>query len=155
MGPWSFIPDQVRLWVRALIKELNTPDPWKALPGYADVADLRIAPNVANTQFTFFETEKIAKAINEVRRILLQHVRGSQSHEQLVHAELASLVESSKNMGRKDWFSLAIGSIVQIALAIALPPEVTRQVFEVMREALRGIVHLLPPIIASGQQLLG
>ena len=39
-------------------------------------------------------------------------------------------------MGRKDWFNIAIGTLINLAIAIALPPDVTRQAFEILRDAL-------------------
>ena len=155
IGRWPNVPRIVLLWTTWLQRELSTPDPWKALPGYSSVADLRVAPDVANTQFTVSEAQSVTRALEEIRKILLQHVRGSQASEQLVNQEINRLAETSKQMGRKDWFNIAIGALVQVAIAVALPADVTKHVFEVMKEALGGVVHFLPPVIASGQQLLG
>lgn len=155
VGSWPAVPKYVGDWVGFLKRELTTADPWKALPGYTNVADLRLAPDVANTQFAFGETEKVAAALSDIRQLLGRHVQGSQAKTELIDAELKNLIESSKRMGRKDWFNIAIGTLINLAIAIALPPEVTRQAFEILRDALGGIVHFLPPIIATGSQLLG
>jgi hypothetical protein len=155
IGRWSAVPQHVGRWIDCLQSELNTPDPWKALPGYANVADLRIAPDVANTQFTFIETERVTEALNDIRQLVLKHVQGSREQGELIDRELKSLADSSKRMGRKDWFNLVIGALINLAMAIALPADVTRQMFEILRDALSGVVHFLPPIIATGQQLIG
>ena len=105
-----------------------------------------------NRRLAFGEIEKVAKA--EIRQLLLEQVQDSQPNVHLIDAELKSLIESSKRMGRKDWFNLAIGTLINLAIAIALPPEITRQAFEILRDALGGIVDFLPPIIAGGTQLL-
>lgn len=155
IGTWAAVSQYVTRWIGYVKNELNTPDPWKALPGYTGVADLRVAPDVVNTQFTFGETEKVARALDDIRRLLLDQARGSREQIALISAELASLTESSKRMGRKDWFNLAIGTVINLAITISMPPDVTRQIFQILRDALSGIVHFLPPIIATGQQLTG
>src|SRR5438132_5594652 len=127
IGEWGLVPGYVGQWVNYVNSELNTPDPWKALPGYANIADLRIAPDVANTQFAFAETQQVAKALEDIRRLLLHHVRGSTEQMSLVNEQIDSLVESSKKMGRKDWFNITIGNLITLAIAIALPQDVTKQ----------------------------
>jgi len=149
------VPGYVGQWVNYVNSELNTPDPWKALPGYANIADLRIAPDVANTQFAFAETQQVAKALEDIRRLLLHRVRGSTEQMSLVNEQIDSLVESSKKMGRKDWFNITIGNLITLAIAIALPQDVTKQMFQILKDALGGVVHFLPPILAAGHQLLG
>lgn len=151
---WPSLLGLVGRWINDLKKELNTPDPWEALPSYTGVAELRVSPQVANNQFTFTETEQVAKALGQIRKLMLEHIKGSKAHEQLLDQQLTYLIDSSKRMGRKDWFNLAIGALINLAMAIALPQEVTKQVFEILRDSLGGIVHFLP-IIAAGQQLIG
>src|ERR1700687_1070760 len=55
LGEWSRMVSRVGAWVNNVRRELSTPDPWKSLPGFTDVTQLRVAPQVANTQFSFAE----------------------------------------------------------------------------------------------------
>ena len=152
---WIEVLNYVNAWIQSLKNELNTPDPWNALSDYTEISGVRVAPNSVNTQFTVPEAEKVAHAIEDIRKLLLNHVGSATAQAAAVNDQLNSLLESSKKMGRKDWFNLAIGALITLAMNIALPPEITKQAFEILKASLTGIVHLLPPILASAQQLTG
>jgi hypothetical protein len=78
----------------------------------------------------------------------------SRENAALIDERMTSLLKASERMGRKDWVSLAVGSIVTLALQLALPAETVRQAFEILKETLTGIVQLAPQIIATGQHLI-
>jgi len=152
---WSSLLAYFLQWLSEAEREMTTPDPWKALAGVAQMADLNISPDTTNTQFTFGETQQISKSLNDIRSVLAEHVSDSAEQIALINRELDSLLESSQRMGRKDWFNLAIGTLINIATAVALSPDATKQVFQILKASLTGIVHFLPRILASGQALGG
>jgi len=95
----------------------------------------------------------VAKGLEQIRQLLLEHTKSSTEQSRLVNEQIESLITASQKMGRKDWFNLAVGALINLALVIALPPEVTHKVFEVLKASLTGIIHLLPPVLATAQQL--
>jgi hypothetical protein len=150
---WPSCLSFAQTWARLVNAELRTPDPWEALPGLATSAEIAVAANVANTEFSHRETERLASGLDEIRRLLLGAVGDSREQAALIDGQMQSLLEASKRMGRKDWANLAIGAVVTLALQLALPPETVRQAFEILKQTLTGVVHLIPQFIATGHQL--
>ena len=151
---WPSILGFVQNWGQVVQAELNTPDPWKALPGIATTTDIAIASNVQNTEFSHRETERLSQGLEQIRRLLLDATAQSTEKAALINEQLNSLLDASKRMGRKDWVNQAIGGLITLSIAIALPPEITKQALEILRQTLTGLVHLVPQLVATGHQLI-
>lgn len=153
---WDECLGHAGVWARVVDAEIAAIDPWHALPEYAAATGLPAGPvpTSANTPFTFGEVEKMEAALDDIRKLLLDNAGKSEDHRRHIEAEIAVLVDASKRFGRKDWFNLAVGGFVTLGLQIALPPEVVRQAFEILKTAVSGVIPLLTHIIASGQQLM-
>lgn len=151
---WPSILGYVGQWAGELRQELDTPDPWEALPGIAKVAGANMSPETANNPFSVPEARQISKALEEIRELLLAQVKGSIEHARLVDREIKALRDASERMGRKDWFNLAIGTLINIATAVALSAEATKQVFHILKASLSGIIHFVP-ILAAAPQIAG
>jgi hypothetical protein len=152
--PWPSILSHVHTWGQLVQAELNTPDPWTALPGLATTTDIAVASNVRNTEFSHRETERLNEGLEQIRSLLLHATRQSTEKAALINEQLNSLLDASKRMGRKDWVNQAIGALITLSITIALPPEITKQALEILRQTLTGLVHLMPQIVATGQQLM-
>jgi len=152
---WENLLPFIERWAQIVNDELNTPDPWKALPGVATSAEVAVATTVANTEFSHREAEQLAKGLNEIKELFLGAVKDTSEHNALIEERMQVLLESTKRMGRKDWATLAIGTIVTLGVQLALPPDVVKQAFEILKQSLSGIVQLISPIIATGQHLIG
>jgi hypothetical protein len=152
--PWSGCLVAVATWAELAQSELNTLDPWKALPGLMTTTDIAVAANVANTEFSHRETERLADALEEIRRLLLDAVGNSKEKAEIIEAQLKSLRDASERMGRKDWVNQALGAIMTLSITLLLSPETTKQALEILRQALTGLVHLAPHIIATGRHLV-
>ena len=131
-------------WLNCLEKEISAPDPWGAISEYSTLAQIAPAPDIPNTAFTYPELEAIWKGLTAIQSTLLIHAGESGTHQALVNSQIAFLIESSKRMGRKDWLLIAIGSFVTIASAMSLSPEIARQLFHQLQDAVNGIIHIAP-----------
>jgi hypothetical protein len=151
--PWSDCLRKIETWGLVVQAELNTPDPWKALPGIVATSDIALAADALNTEFAHRETERLAAALDEIKNLLLNHIGTSGEQAALVQNEIKTLLDASERMGRKDWTNLAIGAIVSLGLQLALPPETVKQAFQILKEALTGLVPLVPHVFATGQHL--
>jgi hypothetical protein len=92
--------------------------------------------------------------LEEIRRLLLNAVGNSDERASLIEEQMKSLLEASESMGRKDWANLAIGALVTLGLQLALPPEIVKQAFEILKQTLTGLVHFVPQIVSTGQHLM-
>src|SRR5262249_4087426 len=132
---WNNCLPLVGEWSGLAEKEVNTADPWKALPGIASKSDIIVATSVTNTEFSHRETERLAKGLEEIRKLLLKTVKNQKEQSDLVNSEIQKLLAASEKMGRRDWVNQAIGALITLSITIALPPEVTKQVFEILKHA--------------------
>ena len=153
-APWESCLTYVHTWAQLVWAELNTPDPWQSLPAIAQTADIAVAADAANTEFSVREAEQVTRGLNDIRSVLLEAVGQSNEKIELINREITRLEGSSKKMGRKDWLNQAIGALLMITWSIAAPPEVTKQVFQILKQSVSGIVQLAPHILAGGQHLL-
>lgn len=151
---WPSCLGYVQMWAKLVRDELNTPDPWQALPGLATTSDIAVASDVANTEFSHRETDRLSSGLEEIRRLLIDAAGRSEQNVALINSQLHSLLDASKRMGRKDWVNQAIGAIITLSITLGLQPDVTKQAFEILRQTLTGLVHLVPQIIATGHQLM-
>jgi hypothetical protein len=150
---WPYCLTQVQVWARRVQDELSTPDPWKALPGLATTSDIAVARDVANTEFSHRETDRLANGLEQIRQLLIDAAGRSEQTVAVINTQLNSLLDASKRMGRKDWVNQAIGALMTLSITLALPAETTKQALEILRQTLSGLVHLTPHIIAGAQQL--
>jgi len=150
---WPSCLLSVQEWAQHVQDELKTADPWQALPGLATTTDIALASNVANTEFSHRETERLASGLNQIKRLLFGHIGKSTKQAALVENDIKALLNASERMGRKDWTNLAIGTIFTLALQLALPQEIVKQSFEILKQALTGLVPLVPHVLAAGQRL--
>jgi hypothetical protein len=150
---WSSCLSWVQTWAQIVQEELLTPDPWAALPGLATNAEISIAADVTNTEFSVREADQIARGLKEIQAALLIAAGQSREKIELVHREIRRLEENSRRMGRKDWLNQAIGTLLMVTWAIAAPPDITKQVFALLKQAVSGVVHLLPQIIATSHAI--
>lgn len=154
-GPWTWALclNHVGPWASLVDQEIEAVDPWQALPDYIAAAKISATPDRENSQFTFSEVERISAGLLQIQKLLIGHTSNYVEQTERIKAEIASLTDSSKRLGRKDWFNLALGSLVTLGIQVALPPEVIRQAFEILKSTVMGIVHLMPQIIAAAPQL--
>ncbi len=150
---WPSCLGYVQMWAKLVQDELNTPDPWQALAGLATTSDIAVASEVANTEFSHRETDRLANGLEQIRRLLIDAAGRSEQSVAVINSQLNSLLDASKRMGRKDWVNQAIGALMTLSITLALPPETTKQALEILRQTLTGLVHLTPHIIAAAQQL--
>jgi len=131
-------------WLNCLEREITAPDPWVTISEYSTLAKISPATDTPNTPFTYPELEAIWKGLTAIQSTLLIHAGESRTQQALVNSQMEFLIESSKRMGRKDWLLIAIGSFVRIASAMCLSPEIDRHIFEQLRDAVNGIIHIAP-----------
>jgi len=152
--PWEACLAPVQQWALMVEQELNTPDPWAALPKLATTADLVVSSATVNTPFSYRDVEQIHRGLADIRDLFLKTSLRSAENDAIIRAQLEGLEKASQQMGRKDWVNLAIGTVITLALQVAAPPETVKAAFEILKRTLAGIVDLLPAVVATGQHLL-
>ena len=126
MTAWETVFGHVAQWVSALKDEVLEPDLWNASSDDKKLVAASI-DDLDNSPFTHQEQERVAAAIGEIRNFL--HSTADYSVVQLgfIDARLRHLEEASTRLGRKDWITLAMGTLTNIVVGVALAPEAARE----------------------------
>lgn len=142
---WSRLVGAFGSWLERLKREYFEPDLWhlRAAETRLIVADVR---QLDNAPFSSDEQARISKALAELRSFLVSTGGHSEVQLKFIETRLDHLEESSRRLGRKDWITLAMGTLLNIIVGAALAPEAAR-------ELLRNAGALLG-WIANGIQLL-
>jgi hypothetical protein len=144
-GSWKRSLFYFEQWLNIVRREYFEPDLWSTINDKALVTEDLY--DFENSTFTIDEQDRISKAITELKSFLISTNRHSSEHIQFIEERLNHLEESSKRLGRKDWITLAMGTLTNIIVGVALAPDAAR---ELIRNAglllgwIVGSTHLIP-----------
>ncbi len=90
--------------------------------------------------------EQIQTGITQIKQFLLTNTQASNDQKQidLINLKMDYLINAAKRQGRIDWLHTCVGVIVTLSTSLALAPEQTKAIWAILKEALIGIVLLLP-----------
>ena len=97
-----------------------------------------------NDPFSPMEQTRISAAVNELKQFLVSTGEYSEKQLQFIEHRLAHLEESSKRLGRKDWITLAMGTLTNIVVGVALAPEAAREFVRTANSLLGWILQNIP-----------
>jgi len=141
---WSDQYASVSRWLDCLKRELNEPDLWNSVSQYQLPDGTAVDPSVQNGPFTIPEANQLTEGIKEMRRYLEDEFDGGEDGRKLINEKLDYLVEAVARQGRKDWFYTAMGVVLTLAAELALRSDQARQLWAFLKNAVAGIVKLLP-----------
>ncbi len=137
---WNYQLILVIDWIHAVKREHETPDLWEAI---REESVLITAPSFEeNEPFSADEQNLIRDKLDEFGKYLIEvHSVGPE-----VKNRLDYLANASTRIGRKDWFLLLNGMLLNIVLQFALSSEVARELFrfaaQLLGQLLRGYLPL-------------
>jgi len=123
---WPGVKQLFDNWLQILQREVGQPNLWA---GILD-ADLPSSPS-SNAPLTADEVEYVRGQIDSARKYLHGQNLDKQTLDS-VNKKLDYLVGASKRMGRIDWRTLAIGTVVEIAISAAFAPEQAQALFQLI-----------------------
>jgi hypothetical protein len=145
---WDALMESVKVWLANAKQDIETPDIWDELwrqrALLRDVSD----ESFENTRFTPSEQDDIARRLNELREYVVTTYPLSESQLVELNSKLDYLVGAAGRVGRKDWLLLSFTVILSSLFGLALSPDVSRDIFEML---VRSIAHLF----GHGFPLLG
>lgn len=123
---WEALLRIFSTWLEDVKREQTEPDLWRT----TSTERLLIAPrldDLENSPFDEPERARISLAIEEMRQFL--RLTGHYTKEQMafIDSRLNHLEESSHRLGRKDWITLAMGTLTNIVVGVALAPDAARE----------------------------
>lgn len=137
---WEDTMIVVKVWLRALRQEIEEPDLWERISDYTPLNGTTPTDDTSNLQFTNIEVERIVESIQQVRQYIETHYNENKDIEE----KLDYLIDSSKRMGRRDWFNICIGTLLTLGIQYGIEKEHLQQIWKLIKEGLTGVIHFLP-----------
>lgn len=117
---WAGVLDHLEIWAVVLRAELKAVDPWSIVDHIASGAES--SGSVDNGPFTAEERESVARSLEEVLRELRGHAAYSAVQFEIIQQQFAEMRAASERIGKKDWVTMSLGTIMSTAMAAALDP---------------------------------
>ncbi|MBI6120896.1 hypothetical protein [Salegentibacter maritimus] len=107
-------------WLRYLKREITVPDKWKVLHDQVDHLDLKIDQD--NDKFSAKEFIELTNRIIELKESL-NKIDLLPEQLEIINSKLDHLNKTAEDLGKFDWKSLFIGTIVNTVIQLNLTPE--------------------------------
>lgn len=136
---WPAVLATVRRWLRVLRAEVLEPDLWELAAEDKKLVTAKIE-DLDNAPFTPDEQHRIHVAISELGQFLKSTVGQSEANLKFIESRLQHLESASSRLGRKDWITLAMGTLTNIVVGVALSPESARELVRIAGSLLGWVV---------------
>lgn len=142
-GSWQEVFTLFREWLVAVRSEYLEPDLWEQTK-----TDSRlVAPSldeVGNEPFSEEEKKRISASIHELLQFVTKTATHTPAQLEFVATRLQHLEEASHRLGRKDWITLAMGTLTNIVVGVALSPDAAKELLRTAGSLLGWIVGNFP-----------
>jgi hypothetical protein len=138
---WDVRGAALRQWLLELKTQYEALDLWQELLKERQLYELAVAPQLENTQFSIEEKNFVRKQLDDLRKeITSMHNLQLQQAAALENGFLY-LSDSMERFGKRDWFNLAIGTLVNVAIAATLSPDVARDLLHRFLSAIQPLFN--------------
>ena len=141
---WRAVLHKFANYLQVLRYELSVVDPWDRAKSYADKLGSVPETDSGNSALSNKEKEDIQKTLEEIRGLLLDHVKDDQRKRQYVAEQFRVLQDAVTKFGKKDYLMLVYTAVIGMATTIGVPPDVGTQIWQM----LNGLVSHIPRLIA-------
>jgi len=135
---WSEKRKYVSLWLQNLKREIDQPDKWADFLKSAQGIEWDLTSS-DNERFTYQEVEEII-ASKERAKIRIAELHLPPEQLRLIEERLDYIAEKAKSLGKVDWKNIMLGTLVALIVQLALPPETTKALWLILKEAFQRII---------------
>ena len=144
---WDQVLEMIPRWVDEVEQDASAPDLWEELRNDSDVVALVSAPDVDNAPFTDAERAEVLRQLQEVRQYAETALGLSQQQIDALEGRLGYLEEAAERLGRKDWATIALGTLVGLVTQAIISPDEVRNIITMLLQPLGHLFgHPLPPL---------
>ncbi len=129
----------IREWADEIRLVLETPDLWAETQRSRDFAINIQQADAGNTPFTNDERRRIVVELEAIKEQVKEQFDLTSEQIAGIDQWKDEVAEASERIGRKDWRLLAYGTIINLVVTDALPPEVARHILAMF---IQVIAHL-------------
>jgi hypothetical protein len=128
---WTQVRTYFDAWVKAVAAEVTTPDAWESI----ESSDFYRASDLDYSE-SYSEDEQVI--IRNQMKVLAESIASlqlSSGQQQIVLQRLDSITAQLGKLSRFDWRSLLLGTIMNLAFALAFTPDVVQAIRELVIKA--------------------
>lgn len=142
---WDEVKVGFSEWLGYVKRESTQPDYWVVAPPSGILP--AIAPDASNELFNASERDRIATALDEIKREM--HDRAELTEAQLagLTATLDDVRESANRLGRRDWLNGLLGAYVGWAMNATLSSGIAQSIFDLIASKLAWLWTELPKLL--------
>lgn len=127
---WVGVLSSAKEWMVLLKREIAAPDLWAALSDENALFQNGDAKETSdNLPFTPAELPEVRRCLEEIKAYVMEVTTLTEAQARIVAARFDHMEEAASRMGRKDWVTLIVGSLVGVASSLALTGDSTRDIF--------------------------
>jgi hypothetical protein len=145
---WNQRLNIVYNWLGFLKREIEAPDLWQSILDEKQLMQIAWAPTHTNTRFTPEEKQYCIQEFGEIRQRLKSVHRLQIEQAEIMDQGFAYILDAMERFSKKDWLNLAIGTLVNIAVAAAFSPTVAKEMIHSFMLAVKplfdSVLKLLP-----------
>lgn len=129
---WSTVVEQFTEWIENLEREIKSPNLWDKFE--SNLFGFEIQPDLDNSKFTAKEFEQLSLKM----KLLIQNVEtlnllNNEKNE--IQNSLQHLLELSKDLGKFDWKSVFVGTIISIIIQLNVNKENADALWKLIKQA--------------------
>jgi len=126
------VENYVHLWSIYLRREIEAPNLWAEMEKYRISVSLALPEQVLNEPIPTHEAEEIANKMQALADKIDEQFELNTDQSQFVHSKLNYLAEAAKRQRSMDLVYTSIGFFGTIAMGLALTPDKTRELWQLM-----------------------
>jgi hypothetical protein len=141
---WDEVRNEFTEWLSRVKKE-TVPDLWEQIKDYAPDETFIRTDEISNAPFSYSEAENIIGSLDKLQAQIEKNFNLQGEQLAFIKREINYLKDAAKRQGKKDWVHTSIGVIVTIAMGLALSPEKTKLLWDLLKSCFAGLLQLPAP----------
>lgn len=140
LGSWGEQLKYFEQWLTYLQREITATNKWERFD--RELKQLNFNSDQNAEKFSFSEVEELTNKINLLKKKIKAIEKLPESSIKILNNKLDYLVEQSKVLTKFDWKSLFIGIIINIIMALAIPPDASKAIWAAISEVFQNFLLL-------------
>jgi len=142
-GPWVHLTNHIKDWLSNLQREIEAPNLWAEMEKYRISVSLDLPEQTRNESIPTYEAEEIANKLNMLADKIDELYELKKDQSKFVRSKLHYLAEAAKRQKSMDFFYTSIGVFGTIAMGLALEPNKTKELWQLMKSLVGPFLHLI------------
>jgi hypothetical protein len=129
--------------VKPYIEEMTLPDPWTQIEQQRQLITATSLTPHEVSPFTEEEKPSLYTSIKQFRLLICENFKPAQEQLEIIDERLDYLSKAVDRLNRFDWKSVALNTVLTIAVALSCDTDKGRLLLNLFKQAFAGVLHLL------------